>query len=379
MSQYTTVYVGLDVHKEVISVAYAPEQPGSEPIYVGPIGTRGCDIDKMIRQLHSKADKLEFVYEAGPCGYWLYRLLRKKGQHCTVVAPSLVPRRSGDRVKTDRRDALQLARLLRSGDLSPVYVPSLEDESIRDLSRLREDIGRDVSSAKHRLRSFMLRHDLRYCEGRAGWTAAHLRTLTMESPSDPAQRIVFQEYIAAVTHLIERQGLIEEELRQAAQSWRLAPVVQAYQALRGVQFHVAVTVAAELGDITRFEKPRQLMAYVGLHPSEYSSGGSRHQGGIAKTGNAHARRVLVEGAWSYRHNARVSRIIQKRQEQVPEEIRLIAWKAQVRLCKRCRRMIARGKHRNVVITAIARELIAYMWAIAKKVPLAQTGVLAQAG
>lgn len=377
MSQYSTVFVGLDVHKESIAVAYVPEDGGAEPTYLGSIGTRRSDIDKMVRQLRSKEGRLSFVYEAGPCGYWLYRILQKEGLSCMVVAPSLIPRKSGERVKTDRRDAVQLARLLRSGDLRAVYVPSPEDESVRDICRLREDVLSDLRSAKYRLKSFLLRHDIRY-EGKADWKPSHLRTLSTLSLPSPAQKVVFQEYVAAVTHLMQRLAVIEEELRQHAQCWRLAPVVRAFQALRGVQFHVAVTVAAELGDITRFEKPRQLMAYVGLHPSEYSSGARRRQGGIAKTGNPHARRVLVEGAWSYRHPARVSRQIQKRQEELPEEIRDIAWKAQVRLCKRCRRMIARGKHRNLVITAIARELIAYMWAIAKRVPLLQEETIAQA-
>jgi transposase len=377
MKQYNTVYVGLDVHKESIAVAYAPNEDGAEPIYLGAIGTRQCDIDKMIRQLRSKASKLHFVYEAGPCGYWLYRALQKKGQECMVVAPSLIPRRSGDRVKTDRRDALQLARLLRSGDLRSVYVPRPEDESVRDLSRLREETLGDLQAAKNRLKAFLLRHDIRY-EGKADWKASHLRTLTHISLATAAQKVAFQEYLAAVTHLMEKLARIETELRAHADSWRLAPVVHALQALRGVQFHAAVTIAAELGDLKRFEKPRQLMAYVGLHPSEYSSGGKRRQGGIAKTGNAHARRVLVESAWSYRHPAHVSRQIQMRLEGLPEDIRDIAWKAQVRLCKRCRRMVAQGKNRNIVIVAIARELIAFMWAIARKVQLPQEQLLAQA-
>jgi transposase len=371
MSQYNTLYVGLDVHKDSIAVAYAPEETGVEPTYLGPIGTRTCDIDKMVRQLHSKAATLRFVYEAGPCGYWLHRDLQRRGEECMVVAPSLIPRKSGDRVKTDRRDAMLLARLLRSGDLRPVYVPRPQDESIRDLCRLRQAMVGDLNGAKRRLKSFMLSHDLRYYEGKVGWTAAHLRTLATNAPHDPAQKIVYQEHVAAVTHLMERQALVEGELRQHATNWRLAPLVETYQAMRGVQFHVAVTVAAELGDLNRFDKPCQLMAYVGLHPSEYSSGATRRQGGIAKTGNAYARRVLVEGAWSYRHPARVSRQIQMRQELLPEEIREIAWKAQVRLCKRFRRLVARGKHRNLVVTAIARELVAYLWAIAKKVPCAQ--------
>jgi transposase len=202
MGKYTTLYVGLDVHKESIAVAYAPEEQGSEVCYLGPIGTRLCDIDKAVRQLQSKAPSLRFVYEAGPCGYWLYRYLQRKGQECMVVAPSLIPRKSGDRVKTDRRDAMQLARLLRSGDLSRVYVPDLEDESIRDLCRLREDTVCDLRAAKQRLKSFLLRHDIRYTGRRANWNAAHLRWLCKEvSLPTAAQKIVFQEYLQAVTHL----------------------------------------------------------------------------------------------------------------------------------------------------------------------------------
>jgi transposase len=372
MKHSTTLFVGLDQHKDSLSVAYAPEEQGTEVVYMGPIGTRQCDIDKMIRQLHSKASKLRFVYEAGPCGYWLYRYLTKKGEDCIVVAPSLIPRKPGDRVKTDRRDAVHLARLLRTGDLNPVYVPKLEDESIRDLCRAREDLACDLKIAKQRLKSFLLRHDIRY-SGKADWNAAHLRWLAddVALPTE-AQRIVFQEYVNAITHLMERVQCILQELQEQVKTWRLAPVVEALQALRGVQFHVAITIVAELGDITRFDKPRQLMAYVGLHPSEHSSGSTRRQGGIAKTGNAHARRVLVEGAWAYRFAPKVSRQIQVRQESLPESIRDIAWKAQLRLCKRFRRLIAHGKHPNLAVTAIAREMVAYMWAITQEVKLPAT-------
>ena len=360
MKHLSTLFVGLDVHKDSIAVAYAPDERGAEVIFLGPIDTRQCDIDRLIRQLHSKASRLLFVYEAGPCGYWVYRYLQKKGEDCMVVAPSLIPRKPGDRVKTDRRDAVQLARLMRSGDLNPVYVPSLEDESIRDLCRAREDLMGDLKAAKHRLKSFLLRHDIRYT-GKADWNAAHLRWLADDvALPTAAQRIVFQEYVRAITHLVDRLAQIDEELHEHAKGWRLAPLVAAYQALRGVQFHVAVTIVAELGDLTRFDTPRQLMSYVGLHPSEHSSGNARRQGGIAKTGNAHARRVLVEGAWAYRYLPKVSRQIQVRQESLPQEIRDIAWKAQLRLCKRFRRLVAHGKHPNVAVTAIARELVAFM-------------------
>jgi transposase len=272
-------------------------------------------------------------------------------------------------VKTDRRDAVQLARLMRSGDLNPVYVPCLEDESIRDLCRSREDAIGDLKASKQRLKSFLLRHDIRYA-GKVSWNAAHLRWLADDvALPTAAQRIVFQDYVRAITYLMERLQQIEQELQEHVKVWRLAPLVTAYQALRGVQFHVAVTIAAELGELTRFDKPRQLMAYVGLHPSEYSSGNARRQGGIAKTGNSHARRVLVEGAWAYRYLPKVSRQIQVRQESLPQEIRDIAWKAQLRLCKRFRRLVAH--HPNVAVTAIARELVAFMWAIARQVQLSE--------
>lgn len=316
--------------------------------------------------MQSKATHLIFVYEAGPCGYWLYRYLTKKGHVCWVVAPSLIPKKAGDRVNTDRRDAIQLARLMRSGDLTPVYVPQVEDEAIRDLTRAREDTIRDLKAAKFRLKAFLLRHDIRYT-GRATWSAAHLRWLSEVVCPTPAQQIVFQEDVRAVNEHTERLQRLEQELHEQVPSWRLQPVVAALQALRGVQFTVAVTTLAELGDRTRFDTPRQLMKFLGLIPSEYSSGERRRQGSITKAGNTHARRALVEGAWAYQYPAKVSRHLQLRLETQPKAIQDISWKAQVRLCKRYRKLIARGKHANQVVVAIARELVGFMWAIAKQV------------
>jgi transposase len=368
MPESTTLYVGMDVHKESIAVAYVARDHDAQVIYLGTIGTRQADIDQLIRQLHSKAKHLVFVYEAGPCGYWLYRYLSKKGYVCWVVAPALIPKKAGDRVKTDRRDAVQLARLMRSGDLTPVYVPTVEDEAIRDLCRAREDAIADLKAAKFRLKAFWLRHDIRYT-GQATWGPAHLRWLSEVVCPTPAQQIVFQEYVRAVTEHTERLQRLEQELQEHVKSWRLNPVVEALQALRGVQFTVAVTTVAELGDLTRFENPRQLMKYLGLIPSEYSTGERRRQGAITKAGNTHARRALVEGAWAYRYPAKVSRHLQLRLETQPKVIQDISWKAQVRLCKRYRRLIARGKHANQVVVAIARELVGFMWAIAKQVPV----------
>jgi transposase len=366
MHHSSTLYVGLDVHKDSIAVAYVAKDHDAEVIYLGTIGTRQCDIDQLVRKLQAKAKHLVFIYEAGPCGYWLYRYLTKKGHVCWVVAPSLIPKKAGDRVKTDRRDAVQLARLMRSGDLTPVYVPAVADEAIRDLSRAREDTLHDLKTAKFRLKAFLLRHDIRYT-GRATWGPAHLRWLSEVVCPTLAQQIVFQEYVRAVTEHTERLQRLDQELHEQVIAWRLCPVVDALQALRGVQFTVAVTTVAELGDLTRFDNPRQLMKYLGLTPSEYSSGERRHQGGITKTGNTHARRALVEGAWAYRYPAKVSRHLQLRLEKLPKPIQDTSWKAQVRLCKRYRQLSARGKNPNQVVVAIARELIAFMWAIAKQV------------
>jgi transposase len=368
MQQSSTLYVGLDVHKESIAVAYVAQEYGAEVVSLGTVGTRQCDIDKLIRQLQSKSKQLVFVYEAGPCGYWLSRYLTKKGYTCWVVAPSLIPKKPGDRVKTDRRDAMQLARLMRSGDLTPVYVPAVDDEAIRDLSRAREDTLRALKAAKLRLTAFLLWHDIR-STGRANWSPAHLRWLSEVVCPTPAQQIVFQEDVQTVTEQTERLGRLELELHEQVQTWRFAPVVEALQALRGVQFTVAVTTVAELGDLTRFENPRQLMNYLGLTPAEYSSGARRQQGSLPKTGNPHARRALVEGAWAYRYPAKVSRHLQLRLEKLPQAMQAISWKAQVRLRKRYRQRMTKGKNANQVVVAIARERVGFMWAIAKQVPV----------
>jgi len=369
MHHVNTLYVGLDVHKDTIAVAYIDSQPGAEAVSYGTIGTRHSDLDKMIRKLRSKGQELVFVYEAGPCGYWLYRYLRRKKLTCFVVAPSLIPKRAGDRVKTDRRDAITLARLMRSGDLTTVYVPEVEDEAIRDLARGREDALKDLKAAKCRLKAFLLRQDIGYT-GRANWGPAHLRWLAEVVCPTPAQQIVFQEYVRAIDDHHDRLARLEVELQDHAKAWRLYPVVEAIQAMRGVAFTVAITVIAELGDLTRFEHPRQLMSYLGLTPSEYSSGPRRHQGAITKAGNTHARRALIEGAWSYRYPAKVSRHLQLRLETLPKAAQDIGWKAQVRLCKRYRRLTARGKNPNQAVVAVAREMAAFIWAIAREVPIA---------
>ena len=368
MAEPTPLFVGLDVHKDSIAVAHAQGHSADPPVFVGTVGTRQADLTKLVRRLQAKTPDLVFAYEAGPCGYGLYRDLTAQGFRCQVVAPSLIPKKPGDKVKTDRRDAVELARLLRSGDLTRVYVPTVEDEAIRDLCRARDAARVTGKDAKLRLKAFLLRLGRHYV-GRATWNDAHRRYLAKVVCPTPAQQIVFQESVRAVDEQVDRIQRLDAELVERAPVWRLYPVVQALQALRGVQFLVAITVVAELGDLTRFHNPRQLAAFVGLIPSEYSSGGSRRQGGITKAGNGRARRALIEAAWAYRHPAKVSLHIQQRIDRLPKPLQDLGWKAQVRLCKRFRRLVARGKHPNVAVTAVARELIAFMWAIAKEVPL----------
>jgi transposase len=368
MRHSSTLYVGLAVHKESIAVASVAQAHHAEVVSIGNSGTRQCDLDQLIRQLQSKSPHLVLVSEAGPCGYWLDRYLTKKGQVCGVVAPSLIPQKPGDRVKTNRREAIKLARLRRSGDLTPVSVPTVEDEAIRDLGRAREDALRDLKAAQFRRKAFVLRHNIRDT-GRATWGPAHRRWLSEVVCPTPAQQMVFQEYVRAVTAHTARLERREPELKDQGQTWRLAPVVEALQALRGGQFTVAVTTVAALGDLTRFDNPRQLRHYLGLTPSEYSTGERRRQGGSTKTGTTHARRALIEGAWASRDPATVSRPLPLRLEPVPKPIQDMSWKAQVRLCKRYRQLSARGKNPTQVVVASARELRAFMGASAQEVPL----------
>jgi transposase len=362
------IFVGLDVHKNSIDVAIAEGGRHEEVRHYGKVGGDLTALDKVIRRLQSRGVTLQVVYEAGPCGYQIYRHLSRRGIECVVVAPSMIPKRSGDRVKTDRRDALSLARLHRAGELSPVYVPGEEDEAMRDLVRGREDAKDAEKKAKQRLGAFLLRHGRRYA-GRTLWSRAHRRWLGEQGFGHPAQQIVFQEYVSTVEQGQERVKRLTEQIRALVPKWRMAPAVEAFQAMRGVSLIVAATMAAEVGDLGRFDSPRQLMAYLGLVPSEHSSGGSVRRGSITKAGNGHARRVLVEGGWSYRYPARVSRALADRQEGLPESVREIAWKAQVRLCDRFRHLQAAGKTKQVVVTAVAREMAAFLWAIAREVPI----------
>jgi transposase len=358
--------VGLDVHKNSIAIVTAETGGNQEVRYYGKIGGDMASLDKAIRKFRSNGADLRFVYEAGPCGYEIYRHLTKQGFQCSVVAPSMTPKKSGDRIKNDRRDAESLARLERAGELTPVYVPREDDEAMRDLTRGREDSVKALRTARQRLGAFLLRYGYRY-PGKKLWGPAHIRWLSDITMPHPSQQITLQEYIHAVRECSERVNRLTEQIQKLLPEWRMAPVVKALQALRGVAQIVAATFVAEIGDIHRFANPRQLMNYLGLVASEHSSGDSIKRGNITKTGNGHVRRVLVEAAHAYSFPARVSRIMLKRQDDLTQRILDIAWIAQLRLCGRFRRLMARGKLKTKVVTAIARELTGFIWAIAREV------------
>ncbi len=331
MEHDSTLYAGLDVHKDSITVAYAIGM--GEVEVLGTIGTTKTDIDRLCQRLQSKVRHIRIVYEAGPCGYGLYRQLVHKGFDCMVCAPSLIPRKPGERVKTDRRDALKLVRSLRAGDLSAVYVPGVEDEAFRDLARAWAAARDDLKHARQRLKSFLLSHGVHYT-GSANWGPAHRRWLSTYSFANQWQQLAFEEHRRTIEDRLAQCHRLETALREAVVNWRFYPAVLGMQAMRGVQFTTAVGMLAELGDLSRFEHPRQLMAWLGVTPSEHSSGEKRRQGSITKTGNSYARKLLVEAAWSCRYPARVSPEIQRRHEGIPKPIIDRAWDAQVRLCRR---------------------------------------------
>ena len=363
-----SIFVGLDVHKDSIDIALVEADRKATVRFYGTIGGDLADLEKAVRKLRKAHPfaAFHFVYEAGPCGYDIYRHLTRAGYECMVVAPSMIPKRSGNRIKTDRRDAIMLASLHRAGELSPVFVPREEDEAMRDLVRAREDAVKAQRVAKQQLKGFLLRHGIKFA-GSGDWKPSYMKWLADLKMPSPAQQVVLQDYISAVTDGTERIARFNGQIREILPSWELAPVVNALQAMRGVALLVAVTVVAELGDLKRFDSPRQLMSYLGLVPSEHSSGGTRRTGSITKAGNCHVRKVLVEAAHTYRLPARISKTLLERQEGLPKTVRDIAWKAQVRLCARYKKMVARGKKNQTVICAIARELCAFMWAIAKEV------------
>jgi len=357
-------YVGLDVHKDSIVVAVAAGGLRGEVREYGRIANTSAALDRLLRTL-GDGMKLRFCYEAGPCGYGIHRRLSARGHECVVVAPSLIPRRAGDRVKTDRRDAASLAKLHRAGELTAVWVPDCRHEAMRDLIRARLDAVHSLRRARQQLSGFLLRQGCHY--GRPAWTKLHRRWLAGLSFAQAVHHIVLEDYIATVEDAEARRDRLTAQIEAMLPDWTLAPIVAALQTMRGMALVNAATLIAELGDLSRFANPRQLMAYLGLVPSEYSSGANIKRGGIAKAGNRAARRLLIEAAWSYRFPARLSREVLLRQERQPKLIRDIAWKGQLRLCARYRSLVRTGKSANIVTTAIARELAGFVWAIARQV------------
>jgi transposase len=357
-------YIGLDVHKETIAVALAEAGKRGEIREYGVIANTPTALKALASKLAKSGSALCFCYEAGPCGYGIQRQLSAAGHECAVVAPSLIPRKPGDRIKTDRRDAANLARLHRAGELTPVWVPDPAHEAVRDLVRARQAAVRALRQARQQLSGFLLRQGQHY--SRPAWTQMHRRWLAGLRFAQAAHHLVLEDCIAAVEAATARRDRLEAHIAAALPDWSLAPVVWALQALRGMALVAAATLVAELGDITRFTNPRQLMAYLGLVPSEHSSGGTRRQGAITKAGNGSARRMLIEAAWSYRFPARISRELLLRQEGLAKPIRDTAWKAQERLCGRYRKLARAGKPPNVITAAIARELAGFVWAIARQ-------------
>jgi transposase len=354
-------FVGLDVHQDTIAVGVAEADRAPARL----VANMAHDTSKLIKMLKRYGDpgEVQVVYEAGPTGYGLQRELTRRGYECQVIAPSLIPKRAGDRVKTDRRDCLRLAELSRAGELRAIWIPDPADEAIRDLARAREDAVNARTQARHQLKSFLLRHEVRYPR-RTSWSKGYYRWLSTLNFVGSGTQTAFTEYWQAITAADERVKRLTTALEQSIAGWRFEAVVLALKALRGIDAISAIGVVAEIGDISRFAHPRQLMAYLGLTPSEHSSGDRVRRGSITKTGNAHARRLLTEAAWSYRFKPRIGYQAQRRAEDLLQAIRDLAWKAQLRLSGRFARLRARGVQVNKVCVAVARELAGFIWAIA---------------
>jgi transposase len=366
-------FIGLDVHAETIAVAVA--EPGGEVRSLGTIPNRPESVARLIRKL-SKPEQLRVCYEAGPTGYVLYWQLSELGVHCEVVAPTLVPVKAGDRVKTDRRDAEKLARCYRAGDLTAVWVPDAAHEALRDLVRARLAAKRDQLRARHRLGKFLLRHGQRAPEGTTAWSVRHLAWIKRQSFGQAAQQATMVDYLYEVEHQADRILRLERSIDTAIETLpqKMRAVIDALQSLRGIAKVSAVSIMAEVGELSRFEHARQLMGYSGAVSREHSSGERIRRGSISKTGNAHLRRIVIEAAWAYRHRPGLGTALLARQRDQSEEIKAIAWKAQHRLHARYAKLLAKGKAKQQVVTAVGRELLGFIWAIGVEAERSQPSV-----
>jgi transposase len=355
-------FIGLDVHAETIAVAVA--EPGGEVRSLGTIPNRAESVGRLIRKL-GKPEQLRVCYAAGPTGYVLYWQLSELGVKCEVIAPTLVPEKAGDRVKTDRRDAEKLARCYRAGDLTAVWVPDAAHEALRDLVRARLAAKRDQLRARNRLGKFLLRHGRRAPEGTTAWSTKHLAWIKGQSFEQAAQQATLVDYLHEVQHEAERIVRLERSIDTAIDTLpeKMRAVIEALQSLRGIATISAVSIMAEVGEMSRFERARQLMGYSGAVSWEDSSGPRVHRGGISKAGNAHLRRIVIEAAWAYRHRPGLGATLLARRRDQSEDIKAIAWKAQHRLHARYAKLLAKGKAKQQVITAVGRELLGFIWAI----------------
>jgi transposase len=374
MGNHSEAFVAFDTSKLRNAVAIADSGRGGEVRFLGEIENTGAATAKLVRKLAAKYERLMFCYEAGPTGYGLHRQIESLGYECVVVAPSLIPKRPGDRVKTDRRDAVSLVKLLRADELTAVWVPDRGHEAMRDLTRARETAVMDLRSKRQQVSAFLLRQGRPYPEKRKTWTKAHMGWLASQKFDYAEQRLVFEEMMLATRQEQERLERLEQAIRAAVPDWSLAEVVTALMAMRGMDLISATTFLAEIGDLSRFRTPHELMAYLGLVPSEESSGETIKRGPITKAGNRRARRMLVECSWSYQHPPRVGRAKQQKVDAAPMAVREIAWKAQCRLHRRYRALIRRGKPKTVAITAVARELAGFIWAVNRTVTEARAAV-----
>jgi transposase len=362
VEDYSEVFVGMDVSKSRIAVGLADGGRAGEARFLGEIEASEASVTKLVRRLSAKHGKLTFCYEAGPTGYGLYRLISELGHACEVVAPSLIPRKPGDRVKTNRRDAMSLARLLRAGELTRVWTPDERHEAMRDLTRARSAAAFDLRVKRQQTSAFLLRLGRVY-PGKKTWGGAHMKWLASQELVHLEQRIAFSELMQAMGEAKARVARLEKAIEEAVPDWSLAPMVTALMAMRGVDLVAATAILAEVGDLSRFRSPRELMAWLGLVPSEASTGDRIRRFGITKAGNGRARRALVESAWCYRFPARIGPAKLARVEAAPPTARRIGWKAQTRLTARYRALIKKGKSKAVAVTAVARELAGFIWAI----------------